>query len=101
MMDLFDKRIARAIFLSLWALYAWIGPGLSVINVNSISRIGLTFSIVERHALDIDAIAPYTIDKAEFAGHAYLDKAPGLSLMAVPAVAVIYPFATRMGMPTV
>ena len=48
MADLFDKRIARAIFLSLWALYAWIGPGMSAINVNSISRIGLAFSIVER-----------------------------------------------------
>ena len=101
MTDLFDKRIARAIFLSLWALYAWIGPGMSAINANSISRIGLVFSIVERHALDIDPIARYTIDKAEFEGHTYLDKAPGLSLMAVPAVAVIHGFATRMGMPTV
>ena len=81
MTDLFDKRIARAIFLSLWAaLCAGIGPGMSSINVNAISRIGLVFSIVERHALDIDPIAQYTIDKAEFGGHTYLDKAPGRPL---------------------
>ncbi len=101
MMDLFDRRIARAIFLSLWALYACIGPGMSAIDANSISRIGLVFSIVQRHALDIDPIAPYTIDKAEVGGHTYLDKAPGLSFMAVPVVAVIHAFATRFGMPTV
>ncbi len=101
MTDLFDKRIARAILLSLWALYACIGPGMSSIDANSISRIGLVFAIVERHTLDIDPIAQYTIDKAEFGGHTYLDKAPGLSFMAVPAVAVIHALATRLGMPTV
>lgn len=100
MTDLVDKWIARAIFLSLWALYACIGPGMSAINVNTISRIGLVFSIVERHALDIDPIAAYTIDKAEFAGHTYLDKAPGLSFMAVPAVAIEDFVAHRIGMPT-
>jgi hypothetical protein len=41
------------------------------------------------------------IDKAEFAGHTYLDKAPGLSFMAVPVVAVIRAIAARMGTPTV
>jgi len=101
MTDLFDKRIARALFLSLWALYACIGPGISSINVNTISRIGLTFSIVERGTLDIDPIASYTIDKAEFGGHTYLDKAPGLSFMAAPAVAVIHALFTRAGLTTV
>lgn len=101
MTDLLDRRMARAIFLSLWALYACIGPGISAINVNSASRIGLTFAILQDHTLSIDRMAPYTIDKAEFGGHFYLDKAPGLSLMALPAVGAVQFAFERMRLPIV
>ena len=101
MTDLIDRRIARAIFFALWALYASIGPGISAINVNSTSRIGLDFAILQDRSLSIDSMAPYTIDKAESGGHYYLDKAPGLSLMALPAVAVVQFAFDRLGVSTV
>ncbi len=42
-----------------------------------------------------------TIDKAEIAEHYYLDKAPGLSLMALPAVAAIDAAARALGYRTI
>ncbi len=52
-----------------------------------VTRLGLTLSIVERGELNIDRFAKITTDKALFEGHYYADKAPGLSLLGVPAVA--------------
>ncbi len=57
-------------------------------NVNEISRFGLTWSIVDRHRLDIDTVQSFTIDKAFYKGHYYCDKAPGLSFAAVPVYAL-------------
>ncbi|WP_241527268.1 hypothetical protein [Sphingomonas turrisvirgatae] len=45
-------------------------------------------AIAETGDARIDAFADMTIDKARFDGHFYLDKAPGMTLMAVPAVAL-------------
>jgi hypothetical protein len=56
---------------------------------NADSRIFLTASIVDRGQLNIDPLAPYTGDRAAYGGHYYSDKAPGLSLLAVPAYAVL------------
>lgn len=44
--------------------------------------------MVENGTATIDPLAPLTIDKAQFGAHAYLDKAPGMTLMALPAVAM-------------
>jgi hypothetical protein len=107
--DLLDRRIARALLLSLWGLYACIGPGFTISNANSVSRIGLVLSIIEYRTLNIDAVADATIDKAPIGEHYYLDKAPGLSLMAPPAAVVVdaaarilgvTPIAMRHGRPT-
>jgi len=87
--DILDRRMARAILLSLWALYACIGPGFTVLNGNVVPRMGLTLAILENRSLIIDDVAPHTSDKAEIAQHYYLEKAPGLSLMALPAVAAV------------
>jgi hypothetical protein len=100
MTDVLDRRIARALFVSLWALYALIGPGLTVINSNTVSRMGFVFSVIQHHTLDIDAFARLTDDKALFAGHYYLDKAPGLSLMALPLVAAAEGAARLSGIAT-
>jgi hypothetical protein len=100
MSDLLDKRIAKTIFISLWVLYASIGPGMTVVNPNAVSRIGLVFSIVQHHALNIDTFAPHTIDKALFHRHYYLDKAPGQSFTALPFVAAAEVTAHAAGVET-
>ncbi len=96
--DLLDRRIAHAMFLSLWVLYAFIGPGVTVFNPNSVSRMAFVFTTLQDHSPVIDAFAPLTIDKAVFAGHTFMDKAPGLSLMAVPAVALVDLLAALTGL---
>lgn len=53
-----------------------------------ITRVGLTVAIVEDGSLAIDRWAADTVDKAQVGGHYYADKAPGLSLLAVPPVYV-------------
>src|SRR4051812_2115341 len=95
MMHPLDRRIAKAIFLSLWLLYASIGPGVTANNPNSAGRMGFIFSVIQQHTLTIDGFAPFVRDKALFEGHYYLDKAPGQSLTALPAVA-LSAFAARM-----
>ena len=56
-----------------------------VFNPQQITRLALTLAITEGK-LTIDDYAALTVDRAEFDGHAYADKPPGLSLLAVPAV---------------
>ncbi|MGZ3673085.1 MAG: hypothetical protein ACXVCO_02140 [Ktedonobacterales bacterium] len=59
------------------------------ISWNADSHLFLTASIVDRGTLNIDSLAAYTGDKAFAGGHYYSDKAPGLSLLAVPVYAVL------------
>lgn len=56
-------------------------------NPQHITRTALAISITDGR-LDIDRFARLTVDKAEHDGHFYADKPPGLSLLAVPAVAL-------------
>lgn len=51
---------------------------------NANSRFDLTRAIIERQTVRIDAYHQNTGDKAFFGGHYYSDKAPGLSLAAIP-----------------
>lgn len=51
---------------------------------NQNSRFDLVRAIVERHTLTIDAYHENTGDKALVRGHYYSDKAPGVSLLALP-----------------
>jgi hypothetical protein len=96
--DQTDRRIAITLFAALWATYALICPGPSAVNANSISRMGFVFAVLDEHRPQIDSFAPFTIDKAEFAGHTYLDKAPGLSFMAIPGVAALRGAADLLGL---
>src|SRR5690348_15984765 len=55
-------------------------------NVQDITRLSLSRSIAERGSVDIDPYHRLTTDRAFFDGHWYADKAPGLSLLALPTV---------------
>ena len=59
------------------------------ISWNPDTHIFLTASIVDRGTLNIDPLAPYTGDVAFANGHYYADKAPGLSLAAIPVYALL------------
>lgn len=56
---------------------------------NADTHLYLTASIVDRGTLNIDPFALATGDVAFAHGHYYADKAPGLSLLAVPAYALL------------
>jgi hypothetical protein len=60
----------------------------NVHNPQQITRGALAISLSEGR-LDIDRHAYLTVDKAEFNGHTYADKPPGLSLLAVPGALIV------------
>lgn len=59
------------------------------VSWNADTHIFLTASIVDRGSLNIDPLARFTGDVAFAHGHFYADKAPGLSLVAVPFYALL------------
>lgn len=80
-------RIAALLFVFVWLSGAWFG--CDELNPNNATRMFAAISLVEDHDATIDDYAALTIDKAQFGGHTYMDKAPGMTLMAVPVVAAI------------
>lgn len=81
-----DSKIRIVLFLLVWFSCAWFGSW--EMNPNQATRMYAAISLVEDHDATIDEYADATIDKAMFGGHVYLDKAPGMTLMALPAVAL-------------
>lgn len=81
-----DIRADAILATAFIALCLWCANGF--FNVNMLPRVGLAHSIATRGAVDIDEIAYETFDKAEWRGHFYCDKAPGISLLCTPAVFV-------------
>ena len=78
-----SRIVPVRLFLLCLLTYAnFFSPG----NSNVITRAALSLAIVQRHALSIDPLADSTTDRAFVAGSYYTDKAPGLSLLALPAV---------------
>lgn len=77
---------AAVIFLLTLAAIAGFAPG-DAGNPGQVTRFALAFSMSEGR-LDIDQFRDLTVDIASFEGHYYADKPPGLSLLAVPAVAL-------------
>mgnify|MGYP003582298314 CR=1 FL=1 len=67
-------------------------------NPNTLPRVGLSHSILTKKQLNIDEIAPFTADKAFRDGHYYCDKAPGISFICIPAVAVMNRLADAVGL---
>jgi len=80
------RSIPLLLFLLVWLSTAWFGSWEG--NPNNATRLFAAIELVERGTARIDAWAPLTIDKAVFDGHVYLDKAPGMTLLALPAVAI-------------
>lgn len=81
-------RGTRALLFALiWLSVAWFGSW--ELNPNNATRMFAALSLVEQGDATIDEYAPLTIDKATFGPHTYLDKAPGMTLMALPAVALV------------
>lgn len=79
-----DRRGMLGVFLLVWLCCAWFGSW--ELNPNNSTRLFAAISLVEDGDATIDDFAALTIDKAMYRGHAVLDKAPGMTLMALPAV---------------
>ena len=78
------RSLRIVLFALVWFSCAWFGSW--ELNANNATRMFAAVSLVEDRDATIDEFAALTIDKAVFDGHAYLDKAPGMTLMALPAV---------------
>jgi len=86
------RRVSVPLFALVFGTYAYF---YQAGGWNQNSRFDLTRAIVEQGTLSIDAFQENTGDKALRDGHWYTDKAPGLSLLAVPAYALVH--AVRAG----
>jgi hypothetical protein len=78
--------IAWLLFLLVWFSCGWFGSW--EFNPNNATRMYAAVSLVEQGDATIDEFAALTIDRAQFGDHFYTDKAPGMTLMAVPFVAL-------------
>lgn len=78
------RSVRIVLFALVWFSCAWFGSW--ELNANNATRLFAAVSLVEDGDATIDEFAPLTIDKAMFGGHVYLDKPPGMTLMALPAV---------------
>jgi hypothetical protein len=76
-----------------WLSCIWFGSW--ELNPNNTIRLMSAIALAERGEARVDDLQALTIDKAEFDGHFYLDKAPGMTLLAIPAVTL----ADRIGPP--
>ncbi|HCB76605.1 MAG TPA: hypothetical protein DEP91_10615 [Sphingomonas bacterium] len=79
-------RPSILLFALVWLSAAWFGSWHW--NPNSAVRLFAAIGIAERQDAAIDRFEALTIDKARFGAHFYLDKPPGMMLMAVPVVAL-------------
>ena len=77
--------VALALFALVWLSCVWFGS--FALNPNNATRLFAALAIVEQGDATIDRYQTLTIDKARFGEHYYMDKAPGVTLMAVPALA--------------
>ena len=78
--------VAIGLFLLVWLSVVWFGS--NEFNPNSSTRLFAAISLVENHDASIDEFQTLTIDKAVFDHRTYTDKTPGMTLMAMPAVAL-------------
>ncbi|CAN5728483.1 hypothetical protein BH11PSE6_BH11PSE6_17200 [soil metagenome] len=79
-----QRKLAFGLFVLVWFSIIWFGS--SEYNPNNSTRLFAAVSLVEQGDATIDEFGKLTIDKAEFGQHTYLDKAPGMTVMAMPAV---------------
>src|SRR5262245_23017262 len=70
---------------------------INPVNVQDISRLALSRSLAEHGSVQIDAYHRLTTDRAYRDGHWYSDKAPGLSIVAIPTVEALRAFDSLTG----
>lgn len=80
------RAVPTLLFALVWLSSIWFGSW--ELNPNNATRLFAAISLAEQGDATIDEFAPVTIDKAQFGAHVYADKAPGMTLMAVPMVAL-------------
>lgn len=90
-------RVRVLLFALVWLSCTWFGSW--ALNPNNAVRLFAATALVERGDARIDEYRDLTIDKAEFDGHVYLDKAPGMTLLALPATAVAERVTARPPIP--
>ncbi len=76
------SKIEGLLFLMVVTVYSFF---VQYPNVNQNSRFDLILALAQQASVSIDAYHENTIDKSFYAGHYYSDKAPGLSLLGLPA----------------
>jgi hypothetical protein len=79
-------RTRLLLFALVWLSCVWFGSW--ALNPNNATRIYAGMALVERGDARIDEYHALTIDEAEFGGHFYMDKAPGMTLLSLPAMAI-------------
>jgi hypothetical protein len=89
-----DRRIGLLLFGILLLCYVYFPPRWGDWNENV--RMDLTLAIVDHGTLQIDRYYGNTGDYATYGGHFYGGKAPGTSLLAVPAYYVFRSIASRL-----
>lgn len=92
------ENIGLALFWLVILAYGFFVP--SILSWNTESHLYTTFAIVDHHTVRIDAYQQGLGDKSYYRGHYFTDKAPGLSLLAVPvyaAMRVAFPHAKISG----
>jgi hypothetical protein len=92
------RRVLLAVTILFAALSFAYGEGWP-----DVSRLALTQSVAYHGSLRIDRFARQTEDRADFGGHSYSDKAPGMSFLALPsleaarALGAVGPIGRRLG----
>lgn len=86
-------RTRLLLFALVWLSCVWFGSWS--LNPNNATRMFAGMALVDRGDARIDAYQALTIDQARFDGHVYMDKAPGMTLLSLPALAL----ANRVGPP--
>jgi hypothetical protein len=82
-----ERTTALSLFITLALAYAFVFPRWLDWNANA--RFDLSAAIVDQGTLSIDAYTSNTGDYALFKGQRYIDKAPGLSFLGVPAYFIV------------
>src|SRR3569623_1417666 len=91
------SRARLLLFALVWLSCVWFGTW--ALNPNNSTRMIAAISLVDGQSGRIDDYQALTIANAQFGGHVYLDKAPGMTLLAVAAVAVSEHLSARPPIP--
>lgn len=89
-----DRALARHLYLVVFVAYAWFFGGG---GWGENAHFALTRAIVERGTVDVQAYASTTGDLAQTPRGIFINKPPGLSLLAVPPYAAAYHLERLIG----